>query len=43
MEDTVTTSQEENLFLSFDKEVEKTEVIGRWTTLIAGTFFNYEI
>ena len=37
------TSQEENLFLRFDKKMEKTEVIGRWTTLIPGVFLLSEI
>ena len=36
-------TSQENSFLSFDKKVEKTEVIGRWTTLIAGIFLLSEI
>ena len=36
-------TSQENSFLSFDKKVEKTEVIGRWTTLIVGIVLLSEI
>lgn len=39
VEDTVITSWEENVFLSFDEEVERRQVIGRLTTWIGDIFF----